>query len=94
MAGGPLASAFFDYYGLMEYGTDFPGVARASEAGVDEFVSESNLLRAFPAERFPHQPDSGEGGTRLRRAWGDAGKNPERSYRRPRKIVLRVDAYC
>src|SRR6267378_2153716 len=52
---------------LLEYGTDFPGVARASERGVWTSLSpDPNLLLGIPAERFPHQPDSVEETLRAR----------------------------
>src|SRR6267154_992499 len=71
---------------LLEYGTDFPGVARASERGVWTSLSpDPNLLLGIPAERFPHQPDSVEETLRARGAL--LGKNLSVSYRRPLKIV-------
>jgi 4-aminobutyrate aminotransferase-like enzyme/Ser/Thr protein kinase RdoA (MazF antagonist) len=71
---------------LLEYGTDFPGVARASERGVWTSLSpDPNLLLGIPAERFPPQPASADETLRARGAL--LGKNLSVSYRRPLKIV-------
>jgi 4-aminobutyrate aminotransferase-like enzyme/Ser/Thr protein kinase RdoA (MazF antagonist) len=71
---------------LLEYGTDFPGVARASERGVWTSLSpDPNLLLGIPAERFPPQETSAEETSRARKSL--LGKNLSVSYRRPLKIV-------
>src|SRR5882672_1828147 len=71
---------------LLEYGTDFPGVARASERSVWTSLSpDPNLLLGVPAERFPPQTDSVAETLRARGAL--LGKNLSLSYRRPLKIV-------
>src|SRR5712672_474320 len=71
---------------LLEYGTDFPGVARASERGVWTSLSpDPNLLLGVPAERFPPQTHSVEETLRARGAL--LGKNLSVSYRRPLKTV-------
>jgi 4-aminobutyrate aminotransferase-like enzyme/Ser/Thr protein kinase RdoA (MazF antagonist) len=71
---------------LLEYGTDFPGVARASERGVWESLSpDPNLLLGIPADRFPAEQTGVVETLRARGAL--LGKNLSVSYRRPLKIV-------
>src|SRR5882672_10837882 len=71
---------------LLEYGTDFPGVARASERGVWTSLSpDPNLLLGIPAERFPPPQNNVEETLRARGSL--LGKNLSVSYRRPLKIV-------
>jgi len=71
---------------LLGYGTDFPGVARASERRVWTSLSpDPNLLLGIPADRFPPQQDSVEETLRARGSL--LGKNLSVSYRRPLKIV-------
>jgi 4-aminobutyrate aminotransferase-like enzyme/Ser/Thr protein kinase RdoA (MazF antagonist) len=70
---------------LLDYGTDFPGVARASERGVWTSVSpDPNLLLGIPTARFPAKDATDE--TLTARRWL-LGKNLSVSYRRPLKIV-------
>jgi 4-aminobutyrate aminotransferase-like enzyme/Ser/Thr protein kinase RdoA (MazF antagonist) len=71
---------------LLGQGTDFPGVAYASERGVWTSLSpDPNLLLGIPAGRFP-QPEPGLRETiSTRRAL--LGKNLSLSYERPLKIV-------
>jgi 4-aminobutyrate aminotransferase-like enzyme/Ser/Thr protein kinase RdoA (MazF antagonist) len=71
---------------LLEYGTDFPGVAHASERRVWTSLSpDPNLLLGIPADRFPPPVDSAEETLRARGSL--LGKNLSVSYRRPLKIV-------
>jgi 4-aminobutyrate aminotransferase-like enzyme/murein DD-endopeptidase MepM/ murein hydrolase activator NlpD len=71
---------------LLDRGTDFPGVGRASERGVWTSLSpDPNLLLGIPAERFPAKAD-GVGETLAARR-SLLGKNLSVSYRRPLKIV-------
>ena len=71
---------------LLGYGTDFPGVARASERRVWTSISpDPNLLLGIPAGRFPSAQESAEETLRERRSL--LGKNLSVSYRRPLKIV-------
>jgi 4-aminobutyrate aminotransferase-like enzyme/Ser/Thr protein kinase RdoA (MazF antagonist) len=71
---------------LLDLGTDFPGVARASERRVWTSLSpDPNLLLGIPADRFPAKERSvtetlGERKSLL-------GKNLSVSYQRPLKIV-------
>jgi 4-aminobutyrate aminotransferase-like enzyme/Ser/Thr protein kinase RdoA (MazF antagonist) len=71
---------------LLERGTDFPGVARASERGVWTSLSpDPNVLLGIPAERFPPAdptPSETRAGRRAR-----LGPSLSVSYRRPLKIV-------
>jgi 4-aminobutyrate aminotransferase-like enzyme/Ser/Thr protein kinase RdoA (MazF antagonist) len=71
---------------LLEYGANFPGVARASERAVWTSLSpDPNLLLGIPAERFPaKEPDASET-LAARKAF--MGSNLSLSYRRPLKIV-------
>src|SRR5712672_2122145 len=71
---------------LLEYGTDFPGVARASERSVwTRLCPDPNLLLGIPAERFPPPQNTVEETLRERGAL--LGKNLSVSYRRALKIV-------
>src|SRR4029077_15851026 len=71
---------------LLEYGTDFPGVARASERRVWTSLSpDPNLLLGIPADRFPPRDTSPAETLRARESL--LGKNLCVSYRRPLKIV-------
>jgi 4-aminobutyrate aminotransferase-like enzyme/Ser/Thr protein kinase RdoA (MazF antagonist) len=71
---------------LLDYGTDFPGVARASERGVWTSLSpDPNLLLNIPADRFPVQETSAAETLRARESL--LGKNLSVSYQRPLKIV-------
>jgi 4-aminobutyrate aminotransferase-like enzyme/Ser/Thr protein kinase RdoA (MazF antagonist) len=71
---------------LLDMGTDFPGVARASERRVWMSLSpDPNLLLGIPAERFPAGESGAAGTQRKRRAL--LGKNLSVSYREPLKIV-------
>jgi len=71
---------------LLELGTDFPGVARASERRVWTSLSpDPNLLLGIPAERFPPQETSAAETLRARKSM--LGKNLSVSYQRPLKIV-------
>src|SRR6266852_4541380 len=71
---------------LLEYGTDFPGVGRASERGVWTSLSpDPNLLLGIPAARFP-ATDWGAHETLASRK-SLLGKNLSVSYRQPLQIV-------
>jgi 4-aminobutyrate aminotransferase-like enzyme len=71
---------------LLEYGTDFPGVARASERRVWTSLSpDPNLLLGIPAERFPKKERDAEETLQARR--GLIGRNLSVSYREPLKVV-------
>ena len=71
---------------LLDLGTDFPGVAQASERGVWMSLSpDPNLLLGVSADRFPAE-ESGAGGT-LHKRQSLLGKNLSVSYREPLKIV-------
>jgi 4-aminobutyrate aminotransferase-like enzyme/Ser/Thr protein kinase RdoA (MazF antagonist) len=71
---------------LLELGTDFPGVARASEHGVWTSLSpDPNLLLGIPAKRFPAKEESAGESLAARRSL--LGKNLSVSYRQPLKIV-------
>jgi len=71
---------------LLDRGTDFPGVARATERDVWTSLSpDPNLLLGIPAERFPaKEPELSE---TLERRKALLGKNLSISYQRPLKIV-------
>jgi 4-aminobutyrate aminotransferase-like enzyme/Ser/Thr protein kinase RdoA (MazF antagonist) len=71
---------------LLDQGTDFPGVCRASERGVWTSLSpDPNLLLGIPADRFPpKEPDASE---TLAARQKLLGKSLSVSYRRPLKIV-------
>src|SRR5882762_5306664 len=67
---------------FLEYGTDFPGVARASERGVwTNLCPDPNLLLGIPAERFPAPQNNVEETLRARGSL--LGKNLSVSYQRP-----------
>ncbi|HXN51303.1 MAG TPA: aminotransferase class III-fold pyridoxal phosphate-dependent enzyme [Candidatus Acidoferrum sp.] len=71
---------------LLEHGTDFPGVGRASERGVWTSLSpDPNLLLGIPADRFPTK--DADAGETLAARRSLLGKNLSVSYRRPLKIV-------
>jgi len=71
---------------LLEYGTDFPGVARASERRVwTSLCPDPNLLLGIPADRFPPREISPVETLRARNSL--LGKNLSVSYRQPLKIV-------
>src|SRR6266849_469694 len=71
---------------LLDYGTDFPGVARASGRRVWTSLSpDPNLLLGIPADRFPAQETSSAETLRARKSL--LGKNLGMSYQRPLKIV-------
>jgi 4-aminobutyrate aminotransferase-like enzyme/Ser/Thr protein kinase RdoA (MazF antagonist) len=71
---------------LLELGTEFPGVARASERGVWTSLSpDPNLLLGIPADRFPAKESSVTETLSERKSL--LGKNLSISYRWPVKIV-------
>jgi 4-aminobutyrate aminotransferase-like enzyme/Ser/Thr protein kinase RdoA (MazF antagonist) len=71
---------------LLDLGTDFPGVARATEREIWTGLSlDPNLLLGIPAERFP--PKEPELSETLERRKALLGKNLSISYQRPLKIV-------
>ena len=71
---------------LLDYGTDFPGVARASERSLWTSLSpDPNLLLGIPADRFPVEKSSATGTLRERKTL--LGKNLSVSYREPLKVV-------
>ncbi len=71
---------------LLERGTDFPGVAPASERGVWTSLSpDPNLILGIPAKRFPVKSPALEETIAARRAL--LGGNLSVSYQRPLKIV-------
>lgn len=71
---------------LLEFGTDFPGVARASERRVWTSLSPNpNLLLGIPAECFPPQETSAPETLRARKSL--LGKSLSISYLHPLKIV-------
>jgi 4-aminobutyrate aminotransferase-like enzyme/Ser/Thr protein kinase RdoA (MazF antagonist) len=71
---------------LLELGTDFPGVCRASERGVwTSLCPDPNLLLGIPAERFPAK-ERGAGEILAERR-SLLGKNLSVSYSEPLKIV-------
>jgi 4-aminobutyrate aminotransferase-like enzyme/Ser/Thr protein kinase RdoA (MazF antagonist) len=71
---------------LLDRGTDFPGVACATERELWTALSpDPNLLLGIPVERFPaKEPEISE---TLERRKALLGKNLSVSYRRPLKIV-------
>lgn len=70
---------------LLDQGTDFPGVARASQRDVWTSLSpDPNLLLGIPAGRFPKDASAGE---TLAGRRSLLGKNLSLSYQRPLKIV-------
>jgi 4-aminobutyrate aminotransferase-like enzyme/Ser/Thr protein kinase RdoA (MazF antagonist) len=71
---------------LLERGTDFPGVARASERGVWTSLSpDPNLLLGIPSERLHEKEPSVTGMLAARQAL--LGRSLGVSYQRPLKIV-------
>jgi 4-aminobutyrate aminotransferase-like enzyme/Ser/Thr protein kinase RdoA (MazF antagonist) len=71
---------------LLDRGSDFPGVARATERAVWASLSpDPNLLLGIPAERFPPQEPSPAETLSTRHAV--LGQNLSISYRQPLKIV-------
>ena len=71
---------------LLDLDHDFPGVARASEAGLWTGLSpDPNLLLGIPRELFPPESPSREETLAARRRL--LGPNLSLSYRRPLKIV-------
>jgi 4-aminobutyrate aminotransferase-like enzyme/Ser/Thr protein kinase RdoA (MazF antagonist) len=71
---------------LLDLGTDFPGVCRASERGVWTSLSpDPNLLLGIPADRFPPKETTANDTLAERRSL--LGTNLSVSYRRPLKIV-------
>ncbi len=71
---------------LLDRGSDFPGVALASERAVWTSLSpDPNLLLGIPNERFPKQKPSSTETLSARRKL--LGKNLGVSYRQPLKIV-------
>jgi len=71
---------------LLDYGTDFPGVARASERHVWTSLSPNpNLLLGIPADCFPPQETSTAETLRARKSL--LGTNLSVSYQRPLKVV-------
>jgi len=71
---------------LLDRGTDFPGVARASQRGVWTSLSpDPNLLLRIPAERFPLREATASETLASRKSL--LGKNLSVSYQRPLKIV-------
>jgi len=71
---------------LLDYPSDFPGVAPASQRNVwNSLAPDPNLLLGIPAARFPrHEPTSSET-LSARREF--LGKNLSISYQQPLKIV-------
>ncbi|HYL83816.1 MAG TPA: aminotransferase class III-fold pyridoxal phosphate-dependent enzyme [Candidatus Angelobacter sp.] len=71
---------------LLDLGSDFPGVARASQRAVWTSLSpDPNLLLGIPADRFPSQEAGFTETLAARRAL--LGKSLSISYERPLKIV-------
>lgn len=71
---------------LLDLGSDFPGVARASERAVWlSLAPDPNLLLRIPAARFPPREPAGEEALARRRA--ATGGNVRLSYRRPLQVV-------
>jgi 4-aminobutyrate aminotransferase-like enzyme/Ser/Thr protein kinase RdoA (MazF antagonist) len=71
---------------LLEHGSDFPGVAFASQRAVWTSLSpDPNLLLGIPAERFPRQEPTPTETLSARREL--LGKNLSVSYQHPLKIV-------
>lgn len=71
---------------LLDLGTDFPGVAYASQRPVWISLSpDPNLVLGIPADRFPAREADPDQTLEKRRAL--LGKNLGLSYRRPLKIV-------
>jgi 4-aminobutyrate aminotransferase-like enzyme/Ser/Thr protein kinase RdoA (MazF antagonist) len=71
---------------LLDLGSDFPGVARASERGLwTSLCPDPNLLLGIPQERFPREEASREEALAARRRL--LGRNLSLAYRRPIKVV-------
>ncbi len=71
---------------LLDRGTDFPGVALASERNVWTSLSpDPNLILGIPAERFPARTPTFQETLSVRRTL--LGGNLSLSYRQPLKIV-------
>ncbi len=71
---------------LLDFGSDFPGVAYASQRDVWTSLSpDPNLLLGIPAERFPRQEPTPADTLSARRDM--LGKNLSISYQHPLKIV-------
>jgi 4-aminobutyrate aminotransferase-like enzyme/Ser/Thr protein kinase RdoA (MazF antagonist) len=71
---------------LLDYGTDFPGVVRASERTVWTTLSpDPNLLLGIPADRFPPKQADAHATLAARRTL--LGKSLSVSYKAPLKIV-------
>ena len=71
---------------LLDRGSDFPGVAYASQRAIWTSLSpDPNLLLGIPAERFPPQDPNSEEALSARREL--LGKNLSISYEHPLKIV-------
>ena len=71
---------------LLDRGSEFPGVARASERAVWTSLSpDPNLLLGIPAKEFPELEKSGWGTLPLRKEL--LGRNLSLSYEKPLKIV-------
>jgi Ser/Thr protein kinase RdoA (MazF antagonist) len=71
---------------LLGRGSDFPGVARASERGVwTAFSPDPNVLLGIPADRFPEEDPSPAETLASRRE--RLGPSLSVSYRRPLKVV-------
>ena len=85
--GGWMPHLHFQVIGdLLDYGTDFPGVSRASERAVWTSLSpDPNLLLGIPADRFPPKETDARGTMAARRKL--LGKSLSVSYRQPLKIV-------
>jgi 4-aminobutyrate aminotransferase-like enzyme/Ser/Thr protein kinase RdoA (MazF antagonist) len=71
---------------LLDYGTDFPGVAYASEKSVwTELSPDPNLILGIPMAQFPAKEPTPEQTLSSRRTL--LGKNLKVSYKRPLKLV-------
>jgi 4-aminobutyrate aminotransferase-like enzyme/Ser/Thr protein kinase RdoA (MazF antagonist) len=71
---------------LLDYRSDFPGVAFASQRAVWTSLSpDPNLLLGIPAERFPRQEPTSAESLSARREF--LGRNLSISYSQPLKIV-------
>jgi 4-aminobutyrate aminotransferase-like enzyme/Ser/Thr protein kinase RdoA (MazF antagonist) len=71
---------------LLELGSDFPGVAHASERAVWTSLSpDPSVLLSIPSERFPPPAPTAAESLSARRA--HLGRNLSLSYRKPLKIV-------
>jgi 4-aminobutyrate aminotransferase-like enzyme/Ser/Thr protein kinase RdoA (MazF antagonist) len=71
---------------LLDHGTDFPGVGRASQRGVWTSLSpDPNLLLGIPRQHFPEKEVEAAETLAVRKSL--LGKNLSVSYQRPLKIV-------